>query len=201
MAEAAHEQNHRSIEAEILRLHAARTLLVGETNARKVGRPGTRMVRRKHIVVTRPRGVPGRTGPPGRRPGWLTIFRTPLSHRRWRRVGVLLLRHGRWLGHHGRYFIHLAHPFCRRAGDERAADRNLIQLSQMYTGLAAACVGLRDYYARSGPRSEVGASAFLDLSPFFSASSTCHRTGSPSLADVPARSALYENRKNASTNS
>jgi hypothetical protein len=56
MAEAAHEQNHRSIEAEILRLHAARTLLVGETNARKVGRPGTRMVRRKHIVVTRRKG-------------------------------------------------------------------------------------------------------------------------------------------------
>jgi hypothetical protein len=48
------------IETEIRRLQAARALLAGKTNARKVGRRGTRMVRRKHIVVTPPRGVRGR---------------------------------------------------------------------------------------------------------------------------------------------
>jgi hypothetical protein len=48
----------------------------------------------------------------------------------------MLSRPGRWLGHHGRYFIHLGHRIHRRSRDECAAERNLIQLSHMYIALA-----------------------------------------------------------------
>jgi hypothetical protein len=62
------------IETEIRRLQAARALLAGKTDARKVGRRGTRMVRRKHIVVTPPRGVRGRNWATGSSTGLVDHF-------------------------------------------------------------------------------------------------------------------------------
>ena len=49
MEEAAHEQNHRRDRGRDSRLQAARALLAGKINARKVGRPG----KRKRSAATR----------------------------------------------------------------------------------------------------------------------------------------------------